>query len=159
MEWQHTVTRAAAWWMVVGVAVALSSCTYTPRVPEESTAVLTLRSDYLHNHPTGQYNEHIVKGEVVKGMNPVEVLASWGAPDSRLRIPAKNVEYWRYVAQDDLSNDWVLYTFTFEKRHLVTWEMSRHVSKLGAMEQARLDDPTLPAVQPPPINAVDVRKR
>lgn len=159
MAWQHTVTRAAGWWLVVGVAAALSSCAYTPRVPEESAAVLTIRNDYLRNHPQGQYNEHIQRGEVVKGMSLVEVLASWGDPDTRLRVPDRSVEYWRYVARDDASKDWVLYTFTFEKRKLVEWEMSRHVSQMKAMEEARLDGPKPPDVPSSSIDAADVRKR
>ena len=119
-----------AWLMLACLAcLVVSGCAYNPRVINETESVLSIRADYLRANPDGEFNAHIIKGEVVKGMNFMEVLASWGLPDSRMNKKENELEYWGYFARDDESLDWILYTFTFEKTALVEWDATRHVAK------------------------------
>lgn len=135
-------TRVLLATILLALAASLvASCAHAPRVPEESDNVLSIRHDYLRSNPQGRYNEFIRRGEVVKGMTYVEVLASWGFPESRLRIPTRDLEYWRYVTRDAASRDWIQYTFVFEGNALFEWEMIRHQSKGRAMAQIEFEDP------------------
>lgn len=139
MHPRHPITRLA---VAIAAVAALSSCAHAPRVLEENGDVLSLRQDYLRAHPDGRYNEFIARGEVVRGMTYLEVLASWGYPDARARVPERSLEYWRYLAADEASGDWIQYVFLFEESTLSEWEMSRHASKGRAMEQFEFRDPT-----------------
>jgi hypothetical protein len=139
MRWRESTIRAL---LFIVAATFLPSCAHSPRVIDESEAVLSIRKDYLRSNPDGRFNDFIERGEVVKGMSYVEVLAAWGFPEARLNIPERSTEYWRYVARDDLSRDWVEYTFVFQKNLLSEWEMIRHPSKGRAMAHIEFRDPT-----------------
>ena len=84
-----------------------------------------LRSEFFKTNPNGVYNEYIERGEVVRGMDFMEVLASWGNPIKREK-PTPNVEYWVYLEEDEDSKDWVQYKFVFKKSLLDDWELERH---------------------------------
>lgn len=133
------------WKMMLLCSLVFASCAHSPRVAEETTSMLAIRDGYLESHPDGRFNEYIARGEVVKGMDFMDVLASWGIPVSRVRDP-KGVEHWLYLAEDDQSGDWVGYTFAFEKYTLIEWDVTRHTSKNGALVYW---EPRVPA--PPPI--------
>ncbi len=127
--------------LVLIAGAVLSSCAHSPRVIDENEAVLSIRTDYLRSNPAGPYNDFIRRGEVVKGMNYVEVLAAWGFPESRLRVPERSAEYWRYVSRDELSRDWIQYTFVFEGDALAEWEMMRQASKGRAVSLVEFPEP------------------
>ena len=120
------------WKTMLLCSLVFASCAHTPRVTEESESLLTIRRGYLETHPDGQFNPYIVRGEVVPGMDFMDVLASWGIPASRIR-DKKGIENWIYLAEDHESGDWVRYTFSFEKYTLAEWQISRHNSKNGAL--------------------------
>lgn len=131
--------------LAVLTTIFVTGCAHSPRVMDETSSMLTIRSDYLETNPDGPFNSHIMSGEVVKGMNYVEVLASWGVPHARYRtnVGEDEVEYWHYLARDDVSKDWTQYTFVFEKKSLVEWDMMRHVSKNGSLAYWGTDEPAL----------------
>jgi hypothetical protein len=83
-----------------------------------------LRSEYFKTNPNGVYNEYIERGEVVRGMDFLEVLASWGNPIKREK-PSPSIEFWVYLEEDEESKDWVQYKFVFNKSVLDDWEISR----------------------------------
>jgi hypothetical protein len=111
------------------------ACTQTPRMQEEKETdyIRMLREEFFKSHPDGQYNDHIAQGEVVLGMDFLEVLASWGNPGKREK-PTENVEYWMYLDEDEDSKDWVRYKFIFRKNILEDWELTRHVAAGGILE-------------------------
>jgi hypothetical protein len=105
------------------------ACSQTPRIDDtqETEYIRMLREEFFKTHPDGQYNENIARGEVLKGMDFLEVLASWGNPNKREK-PTDNVEYWIYLEVDEDSMDWVQYKFEFRKNVLSDWDLSRHVA-------------------------------
>jgi len=119
----------------------ITSCSHMPRVMEETDSVLTIRNEYLRTHPDGRFNESIMAGEVCKGMNFIEVLAAWGLPETRFRSADDDIEFWKYVSRDDVSLDWMSYTFAFEKNALVGWESFRHTGKFARMDYFEQDVP------------------
>lgn len=114
------------------LVVAAISCSQAPRMSQtqETDYVRMLRQEFFETHPDGMYNEHIKRGEVVKGMDFLEVLASWGNPDARKK-PMANVEHWTYVEIDEDSKDAVEYRFIFRQNVLAEWELSRQYAKGG----------------------------
>jgi len=160
MRQSSTIAFAFA---VVATLLVAAGCAHSPRVIDESPSMLTIRADYLQSNPDGPYNEHIHSGEVVKGMNYIEVLASWGVPDARYRTePGEiEVEYWHYLSLDEISHDWTQHTFVFEKKKLVEWDVMRHVSHTGSLTHWTVDErPIHPRLESPTRNSsiVSVKK-
>ncbi|MBI4720704.1 MAG: hypothetical protein HY770_05710 [Chitinivibrionia bacterium] len=61
----------------------ITSCSHCPRSGKDSEAIQQIRLEYIRSNPEGQYNDHVLKGEVIKGMGFMGVLASWGLPNVR----------------------------------------------------------------------------
>jgi hypothetical protein len=112
----------------------LPSCSTQLHTSKEvpSSYVLALREEYFASNPDGQYNENIRNGEVVRGMDFLEVLASWGHPAERKK-DSQTMEEWTYREIDEVSKDWVEYTFMFRQSILEDWSIARHVAKGGAL--------------------------
>ena len=115
--------------------VVAFACSQTPRMSQEDETdyIRMLRDEYFETNPDGQYNEYIARGEVVRGMDFLEVLASWGNPGKREK-PGPSVEYWLYEEKDEASQDWIRYKFVFRGNVLDDWELTRHVSEGGMGE-------------------------
>jgi len=111
------------------LAVAcLAACATAPPSRPDTPAIRELRADFLRTFPEGRYNDHIQRGEVVKGMSLFEVLASWGIPDARVIATDDNRERWVYVVVDDASLDWLRYDYLFNGNVLLDWEITRNVT-------------------------------
>lgn len=106
------------------LAACAAGCASAPPPRAETAAIHELREDFLKEFPDGPNNDHVVRGEVVKGMTLFEVLASWGVPDRRL-VTDGGHERWVYVLLDDLSMDWVVYEYDFRNNALVDWATTR----------------------------------
>jgi len=148
--------------LLVVFATALVGCSYSPRMFNESESVLEIRNDFLASNPDGEYNEFIRKGEVTRGMNYTEVLASWGAPDARVRTNDNKgeLEVWSYTAVDDINGDWIQFTFQFEKKALIDWDIQRHITMNGRLAGWEIVNPhVLPPVVPGPLTDTDTARR
>lgn len=113
--------------------LVLPACSSKPRAINDDPSVIQMRADFLQGHPTGKYNEYISKGEVVRGMNFVEVSASWGLPESRWKSRDRKFEYWSFFGKDEFSGNWSRYTLIFEGEILVDWMLDRHFTKNGTL--------------------------
>jgi hypothetical protein len=101
----------------------LVSCSHHPKTLAGSESILQGRQDYVSAHPDGIYNDHIVNGEVVKGMNLMEVLASWGLPNSRHHSESGAQEFWFFVSQEKESGMIRRYELVFEDQLLSDWKV------------------------------------
>jgi hypothetical protein len=117
------------------LVVLAFACSQTPRMSEENETdyIRMLREEFFKTHPEGKFNEYISRGEVVRGMDFLEVLASWGNPNKREK-PTESVEFWTYLDEDEDSQDWVQYKFVFRKNVLDDWEVARHVAGAGHLD-------------------------
>lgn len=118
---------------VIVLPLCFSACSSKPRAINDDVSVIQLREDYLNKHPSGKYNPYIAKGEVVRGMDFVEVSASWGLPETRWKSKDEKYEYWTFFGADELSGDWSRYTLVFEETVLTDWLLDRHFIKNGAL--------------------------
>lgn len=148
------------WKAMLLCSIVLASCAHAPRVAEETESMLAIRNGYLESHPEGRFNAYIARGEVVQGMDFMDVLAAWGIPVTRAR-DAHGIEYWLYLAVDNDSGDWVRYTFLFERYTLIDWEITRHTSMNGALvyREPRSVSPPLPQPDSPVGSSVSALKR
>ncbi len=131
---------------LTAVAALTAGCASAPPARTETRAIAEIRDDYMKEFPEGPHNDHIRRGEVVKGMTLYEVLASWGIPDRRL-VSDSGRERWVYVLLDDLSMDWVCYEYDFRNNALVEWTTARSNAngfKLDAPDH-RISAMTLPS--------------
>jgi len=118
--------------LAVVALTLVAACTHVPRM-EADPEQTGIREQYLQANPDGVYNDHIIKGEVVPGMNVVEVLASWGPPAHRERVDDVNREAWTYLIRDDYASDYVVYRLAFEERVLSSWTIDRHTAGNGGV--------------------------
>lgn len=131
------------------VVCLVSACSHTPTL-ESNPETESLRAQYLRENPNGVYNENIMRGEVVKGMNFVEVLASWGVPTQREQRNSGRSEVWSYRALDKSTSEFVLYDLVFDERVVKEWAVDRYtagagVSTMTLSDQARTRDAKMPS--------------
>lgn len=129
--------------LVFGVAL-IASCSSLPQSTHLDEGQADLRAEYLQNHPDGKYNVHISEGRVVKGMGIVEVLASWGLPNTRRSWQNDDAEYWAYYAKDEHTGQIVSYELIFEEQILSRWMInSNATASLGSADSAPSVDRTV----------------
>jgi len=139
----HGRRRSYAWLIAT---LALASCASHPPVRETDESVRELRTEYLQEHPGGEFNANIQHSEVVLGMRFEDVVASWGIPDARERSGDGVHERWTYTDTDPFSRDWVRYDLIFEKKALAKWETMRNVASSHDINGL----PAAPALPPQP---------
>ncbi len=119
---------------VLLTAIALlASCAHSPRSFKDTEAIQQMRLDFIASHPNGGYNNHVLKGEVVKGMNFMSVLASWGLPNVRKVQPASIYEYWTYYTEDKASGQMTIYDLIFKDQVLSGWKIDKTISSNGGL--------------------------
>lgn len=131
------------------------ACSHTPRALNDDLTVQRMREEYLRDHPDGRFNPYIHRGEVVRGMDELEVSASWGLPETRRLSNDGKVEYWTYFNEDDISGNWSRYTLTFEKTLLSDWHIVRHFTKNGTLTQSVTPESSA-VISNPTLNSSDM---
>lgn len=112
--------------LLLAVILAGSCSSNLQKVDDKNSSyLLALRAEYLASNPDGEFNEYIERGEVVKGMDFLEVLASWGHPAARSKR-ADATEVWTYREVDQNNKDWIEFTFEFRGSILGDWKIARH---------------------------------
>lgn len=79
------------------------------------------REEYIETHHDGAYNDYIRNGEITKGMNTHEILASWGFPNAYLASKKDSREHWIYYVQNEDSRSYITYTLNFSGEVLAGW--------------------------------------
>jgi hypothetical protein len=111
----------------------VASCAHSPRSYKDSEAIKQIRLEYIRSNPEGQYNDYILKGEVVKGMGFMGVLASWGLPNVRQISEGSLHEYWTYVTEDKAAGMWTMYELMFKDQTLVSWVVDKNIVGEGGI--------------------------
>lgn len=111
----------------------VTSCAHSPRSYKDSEAIKQIRLEYIRSNPDGQHNNHIMKGEVVKGMGFMGVLASWGLPNVRRISESSLYEYWTYFTEDEAAGMWTMYELMFKDQMLVSWVIDKNIAGQGGI--------------------------
>ena len=124
--------------LVALAGIMAASCSHAPRLATVPATRDDLRVEYLRNNPDGKHNRHIRKGEVTRGMSVIEVLASWGLPNTRRAGGAERHEYWTYYSHDKHTDTYTSYALVFETRVLLRWVIESNINSYDALVQRDL---------------------
>jgi len=105
------------------VAVNLG-CSCVTKVERENFVDSSFRDDYTKLNPESPFCQNIKNGEITRGMNVQEVMASWGLPNVYLVSTKKSEEYWIYYIRNELSSSILIYTLVFaDDSKLSDWDI------------------------------------
>jgi hypothetical protein len=82
-----------------------------------------LRVEYINLHPEGNFNSHIYKGEIKRGMKSDEVVASWGFPNVLLVDDHYMNQHWVYYTRGSDNGSVLIYTLDFLDSNLQDWDI------------------------------------
>jgi hypothetical protein len=154
MRWTNHLTLSSC------LLLFFTACAHAPHALNDDQRAEQTRSEFVQTHPQGKYNEFISRGEVVRGMDVLEVSASWGVPETRRLSKDRKLEYWTYFGKDEISGDWSRYTLVFERRTLTDWQVDRHFIKNGTLTQWTIPGDSEPLRNPTAnASATDSAKR
>ncbi len=114
--------------MILCVCVALVAsigCSCVSTVERVNRTPVASREDYVKLNPDCDHGESIVNGEIVRGMNSREVLASWGLPNVYIVTRTSPAEQWIYYLKDRDSLTMLIYTLTFADDTLQVWDVDQ----------------------------------
>jgi hypothetical protein len=109
--------------LVAAIILIQLGCTGRSTVEKEYFISPEARQFYIAEHPDGTFNEYIKNGEIIRGMDFNEVIASWGLPNVYLHSTKAPREYWFYYVEDPSSNTVLIYTLSFEQDILGDWDI------------------------------------
>ena len=105
-------------------------CSHISHTEREFFTRPEAREQYIAANPDCQYSDQIRNGEIIRGMDIYEVIASWGLPNVYLVSKEEPNEYWIYYVQAEESKLVLIYTLTFRDIFLEGWDI----------DQKRFDD-------------------
>ncbi|HER44039.1 MAG TPA: hypothetical protein ENO08_06230 [Candidatus Eisenbacteria bacterium] len=115
--------RTAAKVMAALLFLSMIGCSGVSTVERAELTNVESREQFVASHPGGAYCENIRNGEIVRGMDIYEVIASWGLPNVYLVSPKQPQENWIYYVGDRDSHSILIYTLTFNDNLLEDWEI------------------------------------
>jgi len=99
-------------------------CSCTTKVERENFVDSSFRDEYTKLNPESPFCQNIKNGEITRGMNVQEVIASWGLPNVYLVSTKKSEEYWIYYIRNELSSSILIYTLVFlDDNKLSDWDI------------------------------------
>ncbi len=103
--------------------LCMAGCSGVSTVERAELTNLESREHFISSNPTSIYCENIRNGEIVRGMDIYEVIASWGLPNVYLVSQKKPRESWIYYVQDQDTRSILIYTLTFDDDLLEGWDI------------------------------------
>ena len=106
------------------VLIFVSGCSSTSRIERENFTSSEAREIFIEGHPESAFQENIREGEIVRGMNEDEVIASWGMPSVYLTSRVKDEERFIYYIQDREANSVLVYMLDFDADNILyDWDI------------------------------------
>jgi len=103
--------------------LSMVGCSGISTVERAELTNVESREHYISTNPNSVFCENIRNGEIVRGMDIYEVIASWGLPNVYLVSQKQPHENWIYYVQDQDSRSILIYTLTFDDNLLEGWEI------------------------------------
>ena len=111
--------------MIIALCCTVIGCSGVSRTEREFFTRPEAREQYIADHPDCAFGEHIRNGEITRGMDIYEVIASWGLPNVYLVSKEEPKEFWIYYVQDPDSKSVLIYTLTFGDVYLEGWNIDQ----------------------------------
>lgn len=116
--------RITALALAVSMVAVNLGCSCMTRVERENFVDSSFRDEYTKLNPESPFCQNIKNGEITRGMNVQEVIASWGLPNVYLVSTKKSEEYWIYYIRNELSSSVLIYTLVFlDDSKLSDWDI------------------------------------
>lgn len=120
-------------------------CSHCSQVEKENFLELSQRQESADKLPESRFSNNIVAGEITRGMNGHEVMASWGLPNVYLISRKKPEEYWIYYVEDKDTRAILIYTLIFNTEdELMDWDidMKRYIDNSYVLNPAAIKEDT-----------------
>ena len=102
----------------------VSGCSCTSQIEREDFTSSEARQIYIDGHPESAFQENILNGEIVRGMNGDEIIASWGMPSVYLTSKVNDEERFIYYIQDREANSVLVYMLDFDEDNILyDWDI------------------------------------
>lgn len=106
------------------VLIFASGCSCTNQIEREEFTSRDAREIFIEGHPESSFQENILNGEIIRGMNEDEVIASWGMPNVYLSSREKNEERFVYYIQDRGTSSVLVYMLDFDSDNILyDWDI------------------------------------
>lgn len=108
----------------MALLIFASGCSCTNQIEREDFTSSDTREIFIEGHPESAFQENIRNGEIIRGMNEDEVIASWGMPNVYLSSREKNEERFVYYIQDRGTNSVLVYMLDFDTDNILyNWDI------------------------------------
>lgn len=123
----------------MSLLIFASGCSCTNQVEREDFTSSSSREIYIEGHPESTFQENILNGEIIRGMNEDEVIASWGMPNVYLVSRVKDEERFVYYIQDKGANSVLVYALDFDEDNILyNWNIDE--KRFSSYSLVRYDD-------------------
>jgi len=124
----------------IPMMIFVSGCSCTSQIEREDFTSSEAREIYIDGHPESTFQENIRQGEIVRGMNVEEVIASWGMPSVYLTSRVKDEERFIYYIQDRGANSVLVYMLDFDMDNILySWDIDE--KRLSSYSLVGFDQP------------------
>ena len=108
----------------MSLLVFVSGCSCNSQIEREDLTSSDAREIFIEGHPESAFQENIRNGEIIRGMNEDEVIASWGMPNVYLTSTKRNEERFIYYLQDKGTNSVLVYMLDFDGDNILhDWDI------------------------------------
>jgi hypothetical protein len=105
---------------------AIAGCSCRSNVEREEFTSSATREIYIEGHPESAFQENIRNGEIIRGMNEDEVIASWGMPNVYLTSKTMEEERFIYYVQDRETRSVLVYSLDFDSDNILyNWDIDQ----------------------------------
>ncbi len=109
---------------VLPLLIFASGCSCTNQIEREDFTSSDAREIFIEGHPESSFQENIRNGEIIRGMNEDEVIASWGMPNVYLSSRERDEECFVYYIQDRGANSVLVYMLDFDSDNILyDWDI------------------------------------
>ena len=123
----------------MSLLIFASGCSCTNQVEKEDFTSVSAREIFIDGHPESSFQENIRNGEIIRGMNEDEVIASWGMPNVYLVSRVRDEERFVYYIQDRGANSVLVYSLDFDKDNILySWDIDE--KRLSSYSLVRYED-------------------
>ena len=103
----------------MSLLIFVSGCSCTNQVEREDFTSSDAREIFIEGHPESAFQENIRNGEIIRGMNEDEVIASWGMPNVYLTSRVREEERFIYYIQDKETSSVLVYMLDFDSDNIL----------------------------------------
>jgi hypothetical protein len=126
----------------MSILIFVSGCSCTNQVEREDFTSSNVREIYIEGHPESSFQENIRNGEIIRGMNEDEVIASWGMPNVYLTSKVSDEERFIYYIQARGSNSVLVYMLDFDGGNILyNWDIDE--KRLTSYSLVGFDEPVV----------------